>query len=215
MAKSTTIQQYKTPKCSMEWAFISGEGRENLKGIMQYVITAVLTVEQKDELETVLDAFWKENKPKGVKEMKSNGLYPQMRKTDKTDEDGDPIKEPTGKWCLNFKTSTTWPDGKPNKVKVYNAKGGEVQLGDKKIGNGTEGRILGAYDIYAVKSKAGSITNAGITFYLNGVQVSKLVEFSADQAPDAMDDEEDGWTGLDDEFVGDVEEQSPSVGPRL
>jgi len=216
MATSKTLTEYKTPKVSLAWVKITGEGEEDLQGRMKYLASAVLSEEQKDELEAELNAFWKENKPKGAKKMKSNGISKEMRKTDETDEDGDAIKEHTGNYLLQFKTNATWPDGNQNKIKVYNAKGKPVSLGDTKIGNGSVGKIAGSYDIYAVKDKQGNITNAGITFYLNGIQVIKLEEYTAGEVEFEAEDDEEGWTGEDDSFEGSTtEDEAPKAGPRL
>ena len=217
MAKSKTITGYKTPKLPLMWIKIDGEGEESLSGKMQYLASVLMTEEQKDALEAELAAFWKENRPAGAKKMKSNGISAEMRKTDETDEDGDPIKEPTGNYLLQFKTNATWPDGNRNKIKIFNAKGKPVELGETKIGNGSLGRIDGSYDVYAVKDKQGNVTNAGITFFLNGIQVIKLEEYEANSVEFDADDEEDGWTGDDDSFEGtsSVEEDSPKAGPRL
>jgi len=216
MATSKTLTEYKTPKVSLVWVKITGDGEEDLQGRMKYLASAVLSEEQKDELEAELNAFWKENKPKGAKKMKSNGISKEMRKTDETDEDGDAIKEHTGNYLLQFKTNATWPDGNQNKIKVYNAKGKPVSLGDTKIGNGSVGKIAGSYDIYAVKDKQGNITNAGITFYLNGIQVIKLEEYTAGEVEFDAEDDEEGWTGEDDSFEGSTtEDEAPKAGPRL
>lgn len=214
---SATLTQYKTPKAPLVWVKITGEGEEDLQGRMKYLASIRLTEEQKDELEAELLAFWKVNKPKGIKEIKSNGIAKEMRKTDETDEDGDAIKEHTGFYLLQMKTNATWPDGNVNKVKVYNAKGKPVEMGTTKIGNESIGKLAGAYDIYPVKDKNGKVIQAGITFYLNGVQISKLVEYSAGEVDFEADEDEDAWTGEDDSFesVGSDEDDAPKAGPRL
>jgi len=211
---SQTLQKFMSPKGSLEWVTITGEGKENLSGKLQYVASLVLSAEQAKAVTAELDAFWAANKPKGVKVPKSNGLYPQMRKTGETDEDGDPIKEPTGNFILAFKTGTTWPDGSPIIVKTYNSKGKEVALGATKIGNGSIGKVSGSYDIYTSKAPGtGKIIDAGITFYLNAIQISKLEVYSEDAGFEA-DDDEGGWTGEDDSFEGVHEEQSESNEPK-
>lgn len=211
---SATLTQYKSPKAPLVWVKITGEGEEDLQGRMKYLASTVLNEEQKDELEAELAAFWKENKPKGAKKMKSNGIAPEMVKTEETDEDGDPIKKHTGNYLLQMKTNATWPDGNQNKIKIYNAKGNPVQLGDTKIGNGSVGRLAGAYDIYAVTDKQGNVTNAGITFYLNGIQISKLEEYVGNEV-EFEADEDEGWTGEDDSFEGSTSDEAPKAGPRL
>lgn len=213
MAKSQTLTKFMSPKGELEWVTITGKGKENLSGKFQYVASLVLTAEQAEAVKAELDAFWAEHRPKGVKVPKSTGLYPQMCKTGETDEDGEAIKEPTGKFILAFKTGTTWPDGSPIKVKTYNAKGKEVVLGATKIGNGSLGKISGSYDIYTNKApNTGKIIDAGITFYLNAIQISKLEEFSDDAGFEA--DEDGEWEGEDDSFEGVHEEQAESDEPK-
>jgi len=217
---SQTLQKFMSPKGSLEWVTITGEGKENLSGKMQYVASLVLTAEQADEIAAKIEAFWQEHRPKKVKVPKSTGLYPQMKKTGETDEDGEAIKEPTGNFILAFKTGVTWPDGSPILVKTYNAKGKEVALGATKIGNGSTGKVSGSFDIYTTKSKQGQIVDAGVTFYLNAIQISKLEVYSEDAGFEADEDEEGGWTGEDDTFEGVHEEQAeeksePASKPRL
>ena len=215
MAKSTTIQKVTTPKGEFQWVTISGEGKENLSGKMQYLVSIAFDPEDADwaKLMADVDAFWEANRPKKVKTPKSTGFYDEMVKTDETDEDGERIKKPTGRKILAFKTGTAWPDGSPNIVKTYNSKAKEVQLGDTKIGNGTIGEVSGAYDIYANKTKQGQVVDAGITFYLNAVKISKLLEYADEAGFDSDSDDDEGWTG-DEGWEGDTVE-TPSAGPRL
>lgn len=217
MAKSTTITKVQTPRGDLQWVTITGEGKENMSGRLQYV--ASIAFDPKDPkwkaLMEDVDAFWSANRPKKVKEPKSNGFYTEMRKTDETDEDGEAIKEPTGRMLLAFKTSTKWPDGKPTIVKTYNSKAREVQLGDTKIGNGSIGAISGSFDIYTNTTKQGTVVDAGVTFYLNAIKISKLVEFADDAGFDAdEDDGDEGWTG-DEGWEGEGDTEAPSAGPRL
>lgn len=217
MAKSTTITKVKTPKGELQWVNITGEGKANLSGKKQYVASVAFDPEDAawKKLMDQVEAFWQENRPKKIKTPKSNGFYPEMVATDETDEDGEVIKKETGRMLLAFKTSTTWPDGKPTIVKTYNAKAKEVQLGDTKIGNGSMGSIAGSFDIYVNTAPgSGAVVDAGVTFYLNAIQISKLVEFTEDAGFEADEDEEDGWTG-DEGWEGEGEDEAPSAGPRL
>jgi hypothetical protein len=216
MAKSTTITKVKTPKGELQWVTIDGEGKENMSGKMQYVASIAFDPAEPKwkALMDEVDAFWQENRPKKIKEPKSNGFYPETVKTDETDEDGEAIKKETGRMLLQFKTSTTWPDGKPTIVKTYNSKAKEVQLGDTKIGNGSLGSIAGSYDMYTNSTKQGVVVDAGVTFYLTAIQISKLVEFTQDAGFEADEDEEDGWTG-DEGWEGEGADEAPSAGPRL
>ena len=212
MAK--TIRQITSPRGELLYVTITGEGKENLSGKLQYVATLAFDPKEAAwaKLMADVDAFWAENRPKKIKEPKSTGFYAEMRKTDETDEDGEVIKEPTGRMLLAFKTGTAWPDGKSNVVKTYNSKGKPVALGDTQIGNGSIGQIAGAYDVYVNSTKQGVVVDAGVTFYLNGIKISKLVEYSGECEFEA-DDDADGFTGEED-FDG-TPAASPSAGPRL
>lgn len=218
MAKSTTITKVKTPKGELQWVNISGEGKANLSGKMQYLASVAFDPAEPawKALMDKVDAFWAENRPKKIKQPKSNGFYPEMRKTDETDEDGEAIKVETGRMILAFKTGTKWPDGAPTIVKTYNAKAKEVALGETKIGNGSIGSIAGSFDLYINTAPgSGTVVDAGVTFYLNAIQISKLVEFTDDVGFEAdEDDDGEGWTG-DEGWEGEGAEEAPKAGPRL
>jgi hypothetical protein len=211
------VKQVKTPKGELEWVTISGEGKENMSGKMKYEANIVLDPENEEHAKFLadIDTYWAENKPaKFKKDAKSTGVYPHKVKTNETDEDGKPIYEETGKVSLRFQTDTTYPSGDAKVVKTYNAKGKEVSLGETKVGNGSIGRIAGAMGIYTNTSPKGAILDAGVTLYLNAIQISKLEEFASDAGFEA-DDDEDGWTGEDDSFEGVGSDDAPQAGPRL
>ena len=80
------------------------------------------------------------------------------------------------------------------------------------IGNGTIGCISGAMGIYENQS------DAGVTLYLNDIQIIKLEEYSQDAGFGTYEDEEDGWTGEPD-FEGEPEPEAEAseekAKPRL
>ena len=208
-----------TPKGTLEWVTITGEGKENMSGAMQYLGNLVL--DPKDAackaLVAELDAFWEENRPSHVKEPKSMGYYPHTKRTDETDEEGNPVYEETGLLQFTFKTSTTYTSGDPKIVRTFNSKANEVQLGEVAIGNGSVGSISGAYDMYFVKAGKGpkaKIVDAGVTLYLDAIKISKLVEYTQESGFEADDDDEDGWTG-DEGWTGDDETKEDTPKPRL
>jgi hypothetical protein len=215
----SNIEKFKSPKGLLEWVTITGEGKENMSGKMQYVANVV--VEADDPVVQKIKDYWEANKPAGFKkDAKSLGIYPHMVPTDQKDEEGKTIYEEDGKLYLAFKTGTTFPDGKHKKVQVYNAKAKKVELPEgTMIGNGTIGIIAGAMGIYVSKTPKGAITAAGVTLYLDAIQITKLVEYSADAGFAAED--EDGWSGdegWDGEGVTDeasAEESSSAAKPRL
>jgi len=211
MAKYAT-QPVQTPIGDLEWVIISGEGKENLNGDMQYQASVVLDPEQVDEKTSDSKAaeakafiegiqeFWTANKPTGYKSAKpdTSGLYPHTLPTGEKDEDGNNVYEETGKFVLRTKTGTTYPDGSNKVIKIFNAKGSEVSIGEKKIANESRGRIGCVMAIYATQ-KGKAIANAGVTFYLNTLQLSKFVEY-AGAGFEAIDDEdeEDAFEGVGD-----------------
>lgn len=189
-----------TPVGDLKWVFITGQGKKDLNDNDRYVASVALKNDS-PELETVtqlINSYWDENKPKGKVKAKSNGIKEEF------DKDGNP----TGYHLVNFWTGISFPDGSPKVIKTYNARGAEVALGAKKIGNGSRGAISGAMAIY----KNGP--NVGVTLYLNAVQLTKFVEFSSDAGFAAQEDE-DGWTGEDlndDGFEAQADEPAQSSG---
>ena len=213
------IAKFKSPKGTLEWVTIDGEGKENLSGKLQYVANVV--VEADSPIVAQIEKFWEENKPAGFKkDAKSNGIYPHKADTGKKDEDGKAIFEEDGKLYLAFKTGTTFPDGSTKKVQIYNAKARKVELPEgTKIGNGTIGVISGAMGIYQNKTPKGALVDAGVTLYLDAIQVLKLEEFTTDAGFDADESEEGGWTG-DEGWTGEEEstgsaESEGKAKPRL
>lgn len=211
------VQKFQSPKGEFEWVTIDGEGKENLSGKMQYLVSVI--VEADDPVIAKIEDFWASNKPKGFKkEAKSLGIYPHKSATGEKDEDGKNIFEEDGKMVLSFKTGTTFPDGSAKKVQVYNAKAQKVELpADVKIGNGSIGQVAGAMGLYVNKTKQGNVVDAGVTLYLDSVKISKLVEFTTDAGFDADDDEDGGWSG-DEGWSGAAEESEPATEkakPRL
>lgn len=210
-----------SPLGEFEWVTISGEGKENLNGVFQYVVNLILEGDAAEAYKAKIDAFYEDHKPSGKKaaEPKSTGYYPHKVATGEVDEDGDKIYEETGKTLFAFKTNVEFADGKQKKVQVYNAKAQKVELGEKQIGNGTIGAVSGAMGMYEVKAKNGAKTGeAGVTLFLNAVQIKKLVEFTMDAGFEATDDDDGGWTGADEEsgFESvDSEEATTTAKPRL
>lgn len=213
MAKT---QKINTPKASLVWVTIDGEGKENLSGKFKYVATAI--VPKTSQVVKDIQAYWEEHRPAGFKltkkteqnpkGYKSIGIYPHKVETNEVDEDGDKIyKEHDELVELRFSTDTTWPDGKTKVIDIYNAKGRKVALPEGvKIGNGTLGCVSGAMGIYAQEVK-GKVVDAGVTLYLNAIQIIKLEEYSADAGFESHDDEEDGFTGEQD-WEGETSQES-------
>jgi hypothetical protein len=215
-----TLQKIKSPVGELEWVIITGEGKENLSGVMQYKADLVLEGEPAEKLKAEIQAFWEANRPKGIVEPKSLGFYDHQIPTGEKDEEtGKNIYEKTGKTMFSFKTATTFGDGKPKVVQVFNASGARINLGEQTIGNGSRGRIDGAIDIYEVrgKGKNAAIVDAGVTLFLNAIQLSKFVPYVGGPNFDAIDGEDpelsDGMEALQVETS--AKESDPKERPRL
>lgn len=213
------LEKIVSPKGEIRWVTITGEGVENMSGRLQYKADLVLEPgEVMDKFMASVDAFWAANKPQGFKKKPKSVGYQRCEK--QLDDGGNPIKDEEDKFVydqegpisISFKTATAFPDGQAKVVKVRNAKGSIVSLGDKQIGNGSIGYIAGAMAIYKNEVK-GKVMDAGVTFYLDEIKLTKFVERTGAD-PFADTDEEDGWSGEDeDSFVGTSEGEAAK--PRL
>jgi len=225
---SKTLLKINSPKGELAWVNITGEGKENMSGKLQYVASLILdpkNVPAHQEFIDKIDEFWADNKPQfmGKRKAKSLGysLCDPLR-----DAEGQPIRDeedkvkydPDGRVTVSFKTATTFPDGSTKIVRIFNAKNKEVALGNKKIGNGSVGFVSGALDIYEVTDSKKKSIDAGVTIYLDAIQLVKFVEYSSDAGFEAVEDE-DAWTGDEFEDVDAYEqaktEDKPKAGPRL
>jgi hypothetical protein len=200
------VMQVKTPVGDLKWVVFTGEGKENMSGRMKYQADLVLPTdsEEAQNLKGVIDQYWADNRPSGLppkKPAKSLGYRLEKEPilddegNKQYDDEGKVVSKETGNTVFTFSTDTTYPSGDQKVINIFNAKGNKVDLGSKKIGNGSRGQLSGAIGIYTVKDKAGkNISDAGVTLYLNSIRLTKFVEFSGEESWDAVDDG-DGWTG--------------------
>ena len=190
--------QVETPVGDLIWVTTTGQGKLNTLNDKYYYQATLLLPEDSEECKTFIaeiQEFWKENAPKkfAKKGPNSTGYKPNMVNSDEMDEDGDPIKVPDGNIAFAFKTETTFKDGNQKKVHIFNSKGAKVSLGTKAIGNGSRGRIQGIITTYEQPA------SAGCSLYLNGIQLSKFVEFTGGPSFDSIEDEDgDGFEGFED-----------------
>ena len=178
--KAIKIKQ--PPVGKLEWCFVTGDGRNQaMDGSpekMQKTASLVLNKDSKEAKHIVdqINATWelyKAENPKIKAATQPKSLGYKVVKDKDTDEE-------TNDLVFTFKTNSFWKDGKPNIVKVFNAKGQAVEMGDTIIGNGSLGVVHGSMGGYEY---AGSF---GISLYLSAVQIAKLVEGSSDSV-DATD----------------------------
>ena len=229
MSKSNTVKAI-TPKGELAWVNITGEGKANMSGKQQYLASVVLDPKNKQADKDFIDSideFWADNKPTfmGKRRAKSLGysLCDPLRGEDGqvVKDDEDKIKyDPDGRVSVKFATGIGFPDGSKKIVRIFNAKAKEVALGNVKIGNGSIGSISGAMAVYEVKDNKGKALDAGVTLYLDAIQIFKLVEYSTDAGFTAAEDgdEDESWTG-DEGFEGVADEPAAdkpkNAGPRL
>lgn len=190
----------KTKVGELKYVFIDGEGRNQAmpgeEPRMQYVVSWVVPKngpEHKALLE-LINAEWAGYKEKfGVKGLpKTNGIKDEMQKDPSGEIDPateDVKKVPTGNVIATFKTNTTWPDGNPQVVKVFDHKGNDITTAvtnaSWSIGNGSTGVIHGS----------ASANNIGgthkVTLYLTAVQLAKLVKYEGNDVDTEEIDGED------------------------
>jgi len=175
---TSVLSKTVTPKGELAWVTITGEGKENMSGKLQYKADIILDPKNNEADKAYIakiDAFWAKNKPANFKKKpKSLGYYFCEKLLDadgnpQKDEEDQYVYNPDGKVSVSFKTSTVWPDGKTKTVKTRNAKGNVVQLGETQIGNGSMGYVAGAMDIYKQETKAKIVASAGVTMYLDEI----------------------------------------------
>jgi len=227
MAKPTL--NFRTPLCELRWVNISGEGKfkldpegkldKNDRANYQYVATAIMTESQAEPVIKQLKEFWRNNKPAGATNQKYDIVKPSMVKV--LDEKGEPVLDDEGAplleqevndkgeklYSMLFKTSVVWPDGKPQVIKVLRANGNPLNLGDKKIGNGSIGVIHGTIGVNGFKG------NEGLLAFLKAIQLKKFVEYTGDDiAAENLGEDTEGLDGLEDiPDAADISQEGPEV----
>lgn len=174
-----------TPAGTLNYTFITGEGRENLSGVAQYSTQLVLNEKDAAPLIAEIEAVWAASGIK--KDPKSMGY--------KTLDDGDV--------AFNAKTAVDGKFGR-TKVKTYDGKGKEFDLGNTLIGNNTVGKLGITLSTYEQGP------NAGVTIYLNKVQIIKLEEYQG--GGESFGDE--GGYEARTEFEAPTQGEAPTYAPK-
>jgi hypothetical protein len=174
-----------TPNGKLMWVNISGVGKVNYnEDGREYVASVLLDAAiAKPLLEQINSAY--ENDHQKDKKQRSLGYK-------SCDEDG-AANEDGKYYSFNFKTSTTYQDGKSKRITVYNSKAQKVDLGEAKIGNGSIGAISGSMRYY-INGK-----EDGVSLWLNAVQITKFEEYVDDAG---FEEQGDGFTGIEDKDTG-------------
>jgi hypothetical protein len=180
---------------------------------MKYSISWVVkegSPEHKDLLEKI-DSEWEAYKQKfNVKgKPKTNGIKIETMADPKgeIDPDTEEVRRvPTGNIIATFKTNTTWPDGKPQIVKVFDHKGNDITTAFRNapwsIGNGSTGIVHGT----AQGNNVGGTHK--VTLYLTAVQLAKLVKYEGNEVDTEEIDGEDIDLG---DAVSAINETSPEI----
>ncbi len=192
MAKKYRGSRVKTKIGDLSFVMITDEGLDtSMAGQepnMKYI--AVMECEENGEVHKQMlaqvDAEWaryctefgvKGRPAKNKYGTPMTGISPKMIQDDADidPETGEGTWKPTGKVNITFKTNTTWPDGKPIVVKVFDSKGAELnerlKAAGQSIGSGSRGVIHGT----AQGNNAGDAHK--VTLYLTAVQLAKFVPY--------------------------------------
>ena len=223
-----------TPIGNLEWVVITGQGKPNMNGVPNYWATLVLDPDRVDPETSEARAkshadfiasvkhFWEENKPKGKYEIKG-GIKPHKIATDEKDENGDTIWKETGKITITAKTGISFKNKKtgeevPKIIKVFNASGAELDMGNTRIGNNSRGRLNMVMTIFVTYAPGTTkVMSSGLSFYLNRIQLVKLVEYAGstfDAVEDELEDDEN-FGGPGEMTAVPSEEQQEKPKPRL
>lgn len=207
-----------TPIGKLMWLNISGQGKLNYnEDGREYVASVILDKDTAEPLIGQIQEVYDADHQKG-KKLKSMGYKPCTEEGKTKDDDGNEVDAKDAEYFVfNFKTGTTFKDGKAKKIAIYNANAKKVDIGDTRVGNGSSGAISGSMRYY-INGK-----EDGVSLWLNAVQITKLVEYTEDAGFEASEDE-GGFTGVEDaetgftgqpEDSGDADEAPKKAKPRL
>jgi hypothetical protein len=185
----------KTTVGELQWINISGKGRDyEDNGVFKYFASIMLTATEGKKLENTILSFYKESG-----HYKETGKLPFTKLTEGKD---------AGKYVFKFSTKTTWTDGNPKVVEIYNSKGKEIteSFGEKKIA----GCVNSNKDEQSTGCIGGTLNyfikyGGGCVLYLDAIQLVKFIEYKKDDGAD-FDDNGEGYTGQEDQKFESVDQ---------
>lgn len=185
-----------TPIGKLMWLNVSGQGKLNYnEDGREYVASVILDKDTAELLIAQIQEVYDADHQSG-KNLKSMGYKPCTEEGKNKDEDGNEVTEKNAEYFVfNFKTGTTFKDGKAKKIAIYNANAKKVDIGDTRVGNGSSGAISGSMRYYI------NGREDGVSLWLNAVQITKLVEYTEDAGFEVYEDE-DSFTGVKDAETG-------------
>lgn len=196
-----------TPVGELNYVQISGKGKKNYnEDGFNYVATVSLTGDDAEELKGKIDeVLGAVPKGKTIKSVGYRKVYKDAegkkfsptsnRKVTDTDTE-------TDETAFTFTTATTFGEGKPKKIGVFNSKAQKVSLGEKKVGNGSIGCISGAMQRFERGKEV------GVSLFLNAIQLTKFIPYDDDAG---FGEQEGDFDGVEDnDFVGDVDTDTDS-----
>ncbi len=180
-----------TPFGNLNWCSVNGKGVANYnEDGFQYQATIYLKGEDAKQLIDDIDEVL--GKPVKGSKIKSLGYHPICRdKKGKQliDEDGsiiyfkkDDIKDLDmhDEWAFQFKTGVEFADGNKKQIDIFDSEPdkGPIDFSNQKIGNGSIGSIQGLLKRW--ERKKGKKITCGVSLFLNKIQITELVPYSAD-----------------------------------
>lgn len=187
-----------TPPGKLMWCNIFGKGKDNYnKDGKIYTASIRLSGDDARLLRHQFDEILDQS-PKGCK-VKSVSYLAVLDEVDSNNNNvlvpADEVDSDHDLWEFQFKTNTTFPDGKPQTITVQDSKLNYVKL-PSPIGNGSRGCLQGLIKAYR-KNK-----NIGISAFLQAVQI---IEYKPYETATKFAAAEGGYVGKDDtnNFVAD------------
>lgn len=180
-----------TPSGHLMYVNVTGKGKENFnQDGFDFVASVVLDKTKKTTVDFIaeLNKIYKTKHQEG-KTLRSMPFKYCDKDGNAKNEKGEVFTEANSSHIIvNAKTKTTFGDGAVKKINIKNAKAQNVELLDRKIGNGSIGAISGIAGYYV------NGRNDGLSFYLNAVQLLKFIEYKQDDGFAAQDGDFEGFS---------------------
>lgn len=194
MAKEKKRKRFTSPKGVAKYPWLSLPSTAFNKNEYKTGLLLKAEDETTEKFLAFLDGLVEESYTEAVNTLKKDGKAAAAKQVkrrypykDELDKD---TGEETGFIELNFSTQAVSKDGKPRKMRLFDAKGESISPDDVKVAGGSVIKVnFTPSNYYMAASK-----EAGVKLYLNAVQIIDLVEFGGGSASDFGFEEEEGYT---------------------